>query len=376
MVELTDGLIRLGVEVRVVTPAFSGGEPEEHSGNLHIHRVPASMEEGDFYANVWRANLSMAEFVQQQWANWDPVDVIHVHDWLTSFMGIALKHNYKVPMIATIHATEKGRMNGVIGSTVSRMVHEAEWKLMYEAWRVIVCSKFMGRALEEDFRLPPEKIDIIPNGVNVHAFDRYRGEDLSLFRNMYAADDEKLVFSVGRMVHEKGFHVLVSAAAKALKTHPELKFVVAGKGEKLDELRNQVWELGIEEKMMFTGYVDEDTKNRLYLVSDLAVFPSLYEPFGIVALEAMAAGCPVVVSGVGGLGEIVTNEVHGLVVPPGDADALASAIVRAVENPGEAKRWAENAHRMVEESYDWLAIARKTLEVYQRVVAERAAVEW
>jgi glycogen(starch) synthase len=334
------------------------------------------MEEGDFYANVWRANVRMAEFVQREWSNWEPVSVIHVHDWLTSFMGIALKHHYKIPMIATIHATEKGRMNGVISSALSRMVHEAEWKLMYEAWRVIVCSTFMGRELERDFHLPSEKIDIIPNGIDIHTFDRYQSEDLSLFRHMYASDEERLVFSVGRMVHEKGFHVLVSAAAEVLKAHPEVKFVVAGKGEKLEDLRNRVWDLGIEENVMFTGYVDEDTKNRLYLVSDLAVFPSLYEPFGIVALEAMAAGCPVVVSNVGGLGEIVTDGVHGLVVPPGDPSALASAIVRVVENPALAKRWSENARRLVEESYDWLAIARKTLDVYRRVANERAQVEW
>ncbi len=376
VVELVKALTQSGIEVLLVTPGISGGDIEEHHTNLHVYRVPISIESDDFYSNVWSANLRMAEFVQKKWDEWDRVDIIHVHDWLSSFMGIALKHNYKVPMLATIHATEKGRMNGDLNNTLSLMIHEAEWKLMYEAWRVIVCSGFMADALNKDFNIPPEKIDVIPNGVDVHAFDRHYDEDLSLFRHMYAGTGEKLVFSVGRIVHEKGFHVLVGAALRVLERHPEALFVVAGKGKKLNELRNSVLSLGIEEKMMFTGYVNEETKNKLYLVSDMAVFPSLYEPFGIVALEAMAARCPVMVSSVGGLKEVVTNEVYGLVVPPGDPDALAGAICRIIENPQEASEWAENAYQLVSESYDWLVIARETASVYERVVSERAEVDW
>ncbi len=374
--ELARNLADLGVEIYVVTIGDRETALSEDDGLLHVRRVPSDTHAGDFYSNVLQANSRMAAFVQEHWEEWGGFDLIHVHDWLTSFVGIALKHRYRVPLLATIHATEKGRMRGNLQSPVSKMIHEAEWRLTFEAWRVIVCSEFMRNFLMQDLGLPAEKIDVIPNGIDISFVERYQDENLDLFRYMYAPPGVKLVFSVGRVVHEKGFHVLVQAAPSVLEKHPGTKFVISGKGEKLDELRSLAWSMGIENNVLFTGYISEADKHRLYLSSDMAVFPSLYEPFGIVALEAMAAKTPVVASKVGGLAEFISHGETGFLVPPGDPVTLAETMDFVLSNEDAVAKVAEKARRVVAEKYTWKGVAQETVKVYQRIVEERKKVNW
>ncbi len=374
--ELVSELAKLGVEVFVVTMGDRETPSSEEKGNLHVYRIPHEIHVGDFYSNVRQANSRMADLVQSHWEQWGGFDIVHVHDWLTSFVGIALKHKYKVPLIATIHATEKGRMRGYLESPMSKMIHEAEWRLTFEAWRIIVCSTFMRDFVAQDFGLPLEKIDVIPNGIDTSFIEKYQREELDLFRYMYAPPGTKLIFSIGRMVHEKGFHVLVEAVPSVLEKHPETKFVISGKGEKLEELRSLAWDIGVENNVVFTGYIEESDKHKLYLSADLSVFPSLYEPFGIVALEAMAAQTPVVASRVGGLVEFISHGETGFLVPPGDSRELARTIDFVLSNEKIASAVAEQAHRMVSRRYTWSGIARETAKVYQRVVEERSKVRW
>jgi glycosyltransferase involved in cell wall biosynthesis len=308
-----------------------------------------------------------------------PFDVLHVHDWMVATAGIALKHLNKTPLVATIHATERGRTGGDLATSLNIAVNGNEWWLCYEAWRVIATSRYMAAQVEDYFRVPADKIDVIPNGVDRHKFDALPARDdvaVTRFRRRFAADDEKLVVHVGRLVGEKGAPVLVDAAPAVLAAVPDAKFVVAGKGPLLSELRLKAEGMGLGAKFYFTGFISDADRDLLYRAADVAVFPSLYEPFGIVALEAMAAGTPVVVAASGGLAEIVEHGETGIHAYPGSADSLAWAIVHTLEHPDWALARARAALRRLEQVFDWGLIAQQTAAVYRRVAEERAASEW
>jgi len=374
--ELVPAMVQQGVEVHVVTPRWAGGDATETDGALTIHRVdPPDRTMPDFYTTAWHTCIKLEEaaalLCQEQ-----RFDLIHNHDWLTTFGAAAIKHNLKLPLVSTIHATEMGRSRGALASEEQRAIHGVEWWLTFESWRVICCSKFMANEVATYFQTPLDKIDVIPNGVRADRFSRWDGADLSLFRSMYAMPDEKIVLNVGRLVQEKGAHVLLEAAPGVLAEHPQAKFVVTGAGYVLPRLRTRAWELGIGHKVLFTGFIPDDDRDRLYKLASCAVFPSLYEPFGIVALEAMAARVPVVVSLVGGLQEVVTHAETGITVYPDNPQSLAWGINHTLARPDWAARRAENAYRMVLEEYNWQRIATRTIDVYERVVAERARANW
>jgi len=377
VMELTPALARQGVEVHLVTPAWAGGEPRETLGGMTVHRVPPPSQPNDnVHTTAWQTNVKLERYAEELWAEVGGFDLIHAHDWLVAFAGCALKHNFKIPLIATIHATERGRGGGYLTGEVSQAIHSTEWWLTFEAWRIITCSQYMAQQVQEYFDVPGDKVDVVPNGIDTARFDRYEGVDLSHFRNLYALPEEKIVFYVGRVQREKGVHTLVNAMPRVLAQFPQAKFVIAGRGSELDSLRRRAWELGVGPKVLFTGFISDDDRDRLFRVASVAVFPSLYEPFGIVALEAMAAKCPVVVSEVGGLKEVVCHGETGVTVHPDDPESLAWGILHTLTRPDWAQARAAAAYRMVREEYNWDRIAARTLAVYERVVRERAETEW
>jgi len=376
--ELVPAVARQGIEVHVVTPQWNEAPPVERHGNVTVHRTAMLRlpQDQDFYTLAWQVNRHMKETATQILAGQGPFDIIHAHDWLTSFSASALKNEFKVPLIATIHATERGRGHGHLGTDTQRAINNAEWSLTYEAWRIIACSEFMSEEVVSYFNVPRDKIDIIPNAVDPSRFERWEGEDLSSFRSMHALPEEKIVFYVGRIVHEKGLHVLIEAAPRVLHSFPQAKFVIAGTGPLLDELRKRAWDLGLFAKVLFTGFIPDEDRDKLFKVANCAVFPSLYEPFGIVALEAMAAKVPVVVSQVGGLQEVVQHAETGITVYPNNAESLAWGILHTLEHPDWAQARVENAYRQVVEVFNWDRVAALTRAVYQRVAEERARNSW
>lgn len=364
------------VELHLVTPRWGDAKPIERMGRSTIHRVPPPVTEGDFYTAAWQTNLRLEEYAHGLWEESGPFDLIHVHDWLVAFVGAACKRSYKAPLLSTIHATERGRGRGHLGSEQARAIHSIEWWLAYESWRVIACSEYMQDEIADYFQCPRDKIDVIPNGVDSTRFDRLDGQDLSRFRNGYALPFEQIVFSVGRVVYEKGLQVLVRAMPIILAQQPAVKVVVAGKGPELEPLRTMAWDLGVGEKVLLAGFISDEDRDRLFKVSDCAVFPSLYEPFGIVALEAMAAKCPVVVSEVGGLKDVVQHAETGITIYPDDAESLAWGILHTLQHPEWSAERVKNAYRVVQEEYNWDRIARMTADTYRRIVAERAIAIW
>ena len=252
-----------------------------------------------------------------------------------------------------------------------------EWNNVSSGADVAPDYTYMADEIVDYFSCPRDKIDVIPNGVDTERFDRLDGlQDLALFRNMYALPFEQIVFSVGRIVYEKGLHLLIDAMPAILAQHPTAKIVIAGKGPELDALRSQAWRVGVGEKVLLTGFITDEDRDKLFKIASCAVFPSIYEPFGIVALEAMAARCPVVVTEVGGLKDVVLHNETGIVVYPNNPDSLAWGIVHTLKHPEWSRKRVANAYEVVRTRYNWEHIARDTAGVYRQVVAERAVSNW
>ncbi len=365
--------------VHLVTPLY-GSEPATEIADWGVlHRVPVPVQRipfPDFYTEAWVANQALLGACEKLIADEGPFDLLHNHDWLTSFAAREIKRAHKLPLLTTIHATERGRGRGALAGDQARRIHEAEWRLTYDSWRVICCSQFMAGEVREYFGTPADKVDVIPNGVDPRPFDALEGVDLRDFRARYALPGEWIVLYTGRIVAEKGVEVLVRAAPRVLAEVPAAKFVIVGRGPELDRIRALIAELGLGSKVLTTGFVTEEERNRLYKVADCAVYPSLYEPFGIVALEAMAARVPVVVSEVGGLREVVRHAETGITVYPNNPDSCAWGIIHTLQHPEWAAQRVVNAYREVLSTYTWSTVALQTLAVYERIVAERAQADW
>jgi len=364
---LSINLVKLGVEVHVVTCDFPNTPEYEVVEGVEVHRFDSyNLPTPDFAAWVQLMNLNMQRAATQIIKSKQGGSIIiHAHDWLAAKAGIGLKHLNRVPLVSTIHATEYGRRGGVF-SDYNRMIHEIEVWLGSESKRVICCSHFMAEQVNKVLGVPYEKIRVIPNGIDPAIFTNLKG--VGEVRSRFAERGEKLVLFVGRLVVEKGVHVLLDAIPKVLQK-VEAKFVIAGDGYLRSEVVKRVAERGLGGKVHVTGYLDTDTIRRLFLAADVCVIPSLYEPFGIVALEAMAAGCPVVASDTGGLSEIVEHEKTGVKVYPNNPDSLAWGILRVLESKDLAERLKKNMREKVEREYRWSTIAQATKAVYQEALS-------
>jgi len=377
--DLVPALAALGVEVHLVTPAWRPVAETREPAGVFVHRVAAHPGDEDIVSQAAAVNAVLEAAANAIVETRGPFDLIHVHDWLVSCAAIGLKHRYKLPLVATIHATEYGRSQGRLASPLSKAINSAEWQLAYEAWQIIVCSNFMATELIGSLGVPPDKVDVVPNGVNVARFDALKGLDHSALRARFALPHERIVFNVGRMVREKGLHVLVEAMPLVLAEVPDAKFVIAGKPDPWGYWawnRQRTEELGVGPKAYFAGFIPDFERDVLLTLADAAVFPSLYEPFGIVAPEAMAAGAPVVVSSAGGLAEVVTHMLTGLTAYPDNPASLAWAIVETLKDPCRARARARSAYRRVVREYNWSTIAAATLDIFWGVVRERAKVTW
>jgi glycogen(starch) synthase len=364
---LSKALARRNVNVHVVTCDFPGAPQNEQMEGVSVHRFNSKIPSPSFLGWVFSMNQAMAETaIDVVNDNDEQVDIIHAHDWLVAEAAVKVKQAFSKPLVSTIHATEMGRRGG-IHNDYQRTISDVERHLVSQSSEVICCSKYMAGQVSSAFNVESSRLHVIPNGVNAAEFS---GEvDTTSARHAYAKDGEKLVSFVGRLVHEKGVHVLVGAVPKVLAEMPKVNFVIVGEGGMKDYLAKEAWDFGVADHVFFAGFVDEETLVSIYRASDAAVFPSIYEPFGITALEAMAAKTPVIVTDTGGLTEIVDNEKTGIKVYVDNSDSLAWGILRVLKNPDVAKRIRENGYREVLGEYDWNAIAERTMRVYESALA-------
>jgi len=365
--DLAHNLGKNGNEVHVLTCWVPGTQDFEQDKNVYVHRVRVYNNiSGNFVEWVMQLNFAMLEYAIGLVKKTD-FDIIHGHDWLIAYAARVLKINYSLPLITTIHATEYGRNFG-IHTDLQRTINCVEKWLINESDRIIVNSNYMRDELISVFSTDINKIKVINNGVDLRKFENVSPDHE--FRQNYAAPNEKIVFFVGRLVNEKGVHILLNAIPKILSNYYDVKFVIAGKGPCLNNLIELSQRLNITNKVYFTDYVSEEVLLKLYKCSDIAVFPSTYEPFGIVALEGMVAGIPVVVSDVGGLGEIVNHREDGMKFYSGNSNSLADCILELLKNKDLSESIKKTALQKVHKLYNWDSITEEILDEYRYVISQ------
>ncbi len=370
--ELYPEVIKLGHEIHLITVEFGSTPRYEIVEGIHLYRCHVA-HGNDFFHWVANMNDSMGCIGGELLTKHGDFDLIHAHDWLVGDAAIALKNNFKIPIVATIHATEYGRYNG-IHTVKQQYINGKEKLLVHEAWRIIVCSQYMRQEIQRVFQSPENKLDVIYNGIRPekkhHNFERIK------FRRRFANDREKIVYYVGRMTYEKGISVLLNAAPKILsELANNVKFVIIGGGN-TSHLKYQADYLGIAEQCYFTGFMSDTDLDKFQTIADCAVFPSLYEPFGIVALESFAARVPVVVSNTGGLPEVVQHNYTGIITQANDVNSLTWGILEVLNNPAHSQYLVENAYRSIAKRFSWDDLAKQTIVVYNQVSKERSQVKW
>lgn len=285
---------------------------------------------------------------------WTP-EVLHAHDWLVAHPAIALAEHFTAPLVSTIHATEAGRHSGWVSSNMNRQVHSVEWWLANSSAALIACSHSMDDEVSTLFGpdLPP--ISIIRNGIDLATWT---------FLPREIHDGPKRLLYVGRLEYEKGVQDAIAALPAIRAEFPGATLAIAGEGTQHQWLTEQAAEHGVSGAVTFLGRLDHVELLAQLHHADAAVLPSRYEPFGIVALEAAAAGAPVVASTAGGLGEAVLEGVTGFSFAPGDAEDLAKAVCRCLEDPVRAQELAEQAYVRLTAEFTWGHVASSTAEVY------------
>jgi len=369
--DLSKRLIKDGHDVYVITYKEGNVPYYENDKGVHVYRVDNYMiNPNNFIDWIFQLNFNMISKASEIINKEGKFDVIHAHDWLVAYAAKTLKESFNIPLVATIHATEAGRNSG-IHNPDQRYVNDTEWMLTYEASEVIVNSKFMRNDLQRLFGLPYEKINVVSNGINTTV---YNGMERDYdFRRQYAMDNEKIILFMGRLVFEKGVQHLISAMPKILEGYHDAKLVIAGRGGMTDQLKAQVEAMGLSNKVCFAGYLNAKQVSKMYKCADVSVFPSTYEPFGIVALEAMLAGVPTVVSDVGGLNEIVEHGVDGMKSYAGNSNSLADSILELLLNPALCEKITKKAKQKVKNEYNWAKIAQDTYFTYEKAICKTVA---
>jgi glycogen(starch) synthase len=365
---LSRALVRAGHEVVVLTLRHPDVADDYDHDGVRVLRASSDLPwlpPDDFLAQMSSADHMLVQLTANL-DDWRP-DVVHAHDWLVAWAGDDLRALWNVPLLATIHATEKGRNRGHVPPGQPSGINSVEWWLTYQAATVIACSHFMEREIVDAFSLPRDKVHVVPNGVDAAPWAPPPGTQ--------RAPDDPFVVTWGRIQYEKGFQTVVEALPMLRHRFPRLRVVIAGRGTHLGELESLAVRLGVNHMVRFAGFVPDDELKHLLHTCSCAVIPSLYEPFGIVALEALAAGAPLVAAASGGLVEVLDGTGAGLLYPPGDANALAHALERMLTDPTVAAESQAAGAVLASETYSWDAVAAATIPVYERVIATARAAK-
>jgi glycogen(starch) synthase len=298
-------------------------------------------------------------------------DLVHGHDWLVANACDHLARRFRAPLVTTIHATEHGRHQGWVDKHPQSYIHGVERWISNRSDRVVVCSYYMREQIADIFGADERRIEVIWNGIDPDDLGAHDPARLQAMRREFAAADEKLVLLIGRLVYEKGFQDALEAMPELISRRPDTRFLVAGSGTHEAELRRQAADLGLLDQGTFLGWIGDDVLHSLYRIADLTIVPSIYEPFGLVALEAMASGCVCIAADTGGLREVVPHDEAGLRFPAQDPAAIADVAERVLSDDGLRDRLVVEAHEHVLR-FDWDDVAERTAAVYAELAGEHA----
>ncbi len=364
---LSHALAEAGHDVVVLTIADRGADlAAERSGRVRVLRADVDLPHipAERYlaltASADHALVQLALDADTALAGWRP-EIVHGHDWKVGWAADTLARHYGVPFVLTMHGTERVRHGGNLPIGEPTDVHSIEWWLAFRADRLIAPTRFMVDQLVTGFELAPEQVVRIPNGIDPEVWD---GHDHPTRR-------EALVVSWGRVQYEKGFQVLARAMTTLRARVPNVSCVIAGRGSYLPELQTQIDVEGVSDLIALPGFVGDEDLRALVHRAGCVVIPSLYEPFGVVALEALAAGAPLIVARTGGLAELIVDTDAGLTFEPGNPEDLAHAVETVLRDPELAHQLTTNARRLIETKYAWSAVAVSVVHVYEAAITYR-----
>ncbi|MCX6771826.1 MAG: glycosyltransferase family 4 protein [Candidatus Micrarchaeota archaeon] len=361
--ELVSSLGELGIKIDLYLPLQKSAPVSPHP-NVKIIQVGGGVNvgayghaSGGFASDNYSRDLigAIEDFARLSLsalkASGTRYDLVHCHDWLTISAGIMAQRALGIPLVLTMHSTEYDR-NPVPWSWISGI----ESLGVKTADRTIAVSGKMKGMLVEKFHADDGRIRVVYNGIDIA---KYRRKDSGIRK-------EKLVLFLGRLTHQKGPEQFLRAAEKVHQYDRNARFLVVGEGGLLPRLISLSIELGIADRVSFWGFVPENEKRSIYSMCDVYVMPSVSEPFGISALEAMASGTPCIISKNSGVSEIARN---CLLVDFWDIDEMASQILALLRYPAMSR--VMSAHEMKDAArLGWQETARKTIGVYNEVLGK------
>lgn len=322
-----------------------------------------------FIYNILSATKLLNELIKKENYHFD---VVCVHDWLSSIAGLVIKNESNIPVVFHTHSTEWGRSGGHGSEVVSHL----ESAMAIRADKIITVSYAMQQDLIRH-GWPQSKTNVVWNGVDPQRYDPHKvhKKDIERIRELYnVPKDWNMLLFVGRLTWVKSVTNLLQAIPIVLKDHPDTKLVILGKGEEQADIVQTAERLGIENNIVYRfDFIPEDERILHYAASDVCVFPSVYEPFGIVSLEAMAMEKPLVVGAKGTVGfkeQVISSgsDQTGVHINGGDPGDIAWGIKETLKNPEKARNWGENGRKRVMDYFTWEKVARVTTKIYESLI--------
>lgn len=355
---LAHALTRLGHDVVVVTRRMPGTERETMTSGVRELRTEVDLPwlpDGEVASTVSGNHAFVARLTTL--GDWQP-DIVHAHDWRVAWAADVASSLFDAPVVTTFHGTERGRHGGHLAPGQAVDINSVEWWQSSRSRRVIAATKLLVRDIVEGFELDPDLVRRIPGGIDPEWW-RSAGPD-----EVTPTARSGLVLAWGRVQYEKGFQVLAGAMSSLRYRVAGIECTIAGRGSYLPELQSQIDLAGVGDLVELAGFVADNDLRAAIHRAGCVVIPSLYEPFGIVALEALAGGAPLIVADTGGLAELVGGTGSALLFEPGNAEDLANCIERVLTDAELADGLVRRGHELLEASYSWDAIAARTVGVY------------
>jgi glycosyltransferase involved in cell wall biosynthesis len=318
-----------------------------------------------FIYNILSATKFINGLIKKEKYNFD---VVCVHDWLSSISGLVIKNETKIPVVFHVHSTEWGRS----GREGSEVVSHLETAMAQNSNKIITVSYAMQQDLIQH-GWPPGKISAVWNGVDAEKYNprRVKKEDVMAIRERYGIPEGwNMLLFVGRLSWVKSVRNMLIGLPSVLREYPNTKLVILGKGEEQNDIVETADRLGIKDRVVYRfDFVPENERILHYAASDVCVFPSTYEPFGIVSLEAMAMEKPVVVGARGVVGfreQVISSgtDQNGIHVNGEDPSDIAWGIKEVLRNPDMARNWGENGRKRALDLFTWRKVADETLKIY------------